>query len=132
MTGLPDSLPSPLLAVVADDEPDVRLLLKLQLRTAGVDVVAEASNGEEAVEAVILHRPHVVVMDLLMPKMTGFEAIPIVQERAPDTKIIAYSAVAGEFVRNEMARLDVPLRLKDGDIGPLLRTIEDVLSPAPT
>lgn len=132
MTGLPDSLPSPLLAVVADDEPDVRLLLKLQLRTAGVDVVAEASNGEEAVEAVILHRPHVVVMDLLMPKMTGFEAIPIVQERAPDTKIIAYSAVAGEFVRNEMARLDVPLRLKDGDIGPLLRTIEDVLSPAAT
>lgn len=109
--------------VVADDETDIRLLLKLQLRQAGIDVVGEAADGFQAVEQCRALRPHVVVLDLLMPRMTGFEAIPLLREQCPQTRIVAYSSVAGEFARSEMARWDIPLRLKNGDAEPLIRTI---------
>jgi CheY-like chemotaxis protein len=112
--------------VVADDESDIRLLLKLQLRQAGINVIGEAADGVEAVELCESVRPHVIVLDLLMPRMTGFEAIPLLHERCPDTRIVAYSAVAGEFARSEMARWDIPLRLKNGDAEPLIRAIQEL------
>ncbi len=112
--------------VVADDEIDIRLLLKLQLRHAGLVVVGEAADGIEAVELCRATKPDVVVLDLLMPRMNGFEAIPVLQQDCPDTGIIAYSAVAGDFARTEMERLGVPLLLKNGDPDPLLRTIREM------
>lgn len=109
--------------VVADDEVDIRLLLKLQLRQAGINVIGEAADGVEAIEQCVALRPHVVVLDLLMPRMSGFEAIGGLQEQCPEVQIVAYSAVAGEFARTEMARHGIPLRLKNGDADPLVRTI---------
>lgn len=122
MTDPPDQID----VVVADDETDIRLLLKLQLRQAGINVVGEAADGIEAVEQCTSLRPHVLVLDLLMPRMTGFEAIPVLQEQCPETRIVAYSAVAGEFARTEMARWGIPLRLKNGDAEPLIRTIRQL------
>lgn len=110
--------------VIADDEPDIRLLLTLQLQLAGHEVVAEAADGAEAVRACAEHAPDAVVLDLLMPGTTGFEAIPRLRELEPAPRIIACSAVAGEFVRSEMARLQVPLVLKSGEIEPLLHALE--------
>ncbi|WP_436793263.1 response regulator [Actinospongicola halichondriae] len=114
--------------VVADDEADIRLLLKLQLRQFGISVVGEAEDGVQAIEVCEAMKPHVVILDLLMPNMNGFEAIPELRRRCPNVKIIAYSAVAGDFVRNEMARQDVPLRLKNGDAEPLVSAIRAVVS----
>ena len=105
--------------VVADDEPDVRFLLRLQLQLAGFEVVGEAASGDEAVGVCESTRPDGVVLDLLMPRGTGFEAIPRLRILDPDLRIVAYTAVAGQFVRDEMARLDVALVLKTGDIQPL-------------
>ena len=121
------SEPSQVDVVVVDDEIDIRLLLKLQFRAAGLHVVGEAETGREAIELCEELRPHVVVLDLLMPEMNGFEAIPLLQERCPDTAIIAYSAVAGEFARKEMERMGVPLRLKNGDPDPLIETIRELV-----
>ena len=109
--------------VVADDEDDIRLLLKLQLRQFGITVVGEASDGIEAIELCEKTKPHVVILDLLMPTMNGFEAIPELRRRCPDVQIIAYSAVAGDFVREEMDRHGVPLRLKNGDPEPMVSAI---------
>ena len=114
--------------VVADDEDDIRLLLKLQLRQYGISVVGEATDGLEAIEVCEATTPHVVILDLLMPNMNGFEAIPELKRRCPDVKIIAYSAVAGDFVRTEMARHDIPLRLKNGDAEPLVSAIRSAVS----
>ncbi len=113
--------------VIADDETDIRLLLKLQLRQFGINVVGEAADGDEAIAICEATQPQVIVLDLLMPGMNGFEAIPALKERCPDVRIIAYSAVAGDFVREEMARHDIPLRLKNGDPEPLVSAIRAVV-----
>ncbi|MGQ0615372.1 MAG: response regulator transcription factor [Acidimicrobiia bacterium] len=105
--------------VIADDEPDVRLLLRVQLEREGFVVTGEAADGIEAIEVCGWVDVDAVVLDLLMPGMTGFEAIPRLRRAQPDLAIVAYTAVAGDYVRREMARLAVPLVLKSGDIAPL-------------
>jgi DNA-binding NarL/FixJ family response regulator len=109
--------------VVADDERDVRLLLRLQLRHHGVDVVGEAADGIELLDLCDRVHPDGIVLDLLMPRMNGFEAIPVLQREHPYAGIVAYTAVAGDFVRREMARLSIPLLLKSGDAAPLAEAL---------
>ena len=59
--------------VVAEDERDIRDLIAFTLRFAGHEV-ATAANGEEAVEVVLREKPDLVIMDVRMPRMTGYEA----------------------------------------------------------
>jgi len=112
---------APIRILVADDEPDVRLLLRLQLQgVPGIEVVGEAGDGMEAIQRCRELQPDAVVMDLLMPKMMGIQAIEALQQELPGVAIVAYTATAGDFVRNEMERLDVALLLKSGDVQPLV------------
>ncbi len=60
--------------LIADDQALVRAGFRLILKTAGIDVVAEAADGEEAVAAVLESRPDVVLMDIRMPNLDGIEA----------------------------------------------------------
>jgi DNA-binding NarL/FixJ family response regulator len=61
--------------VIADDQPMMRAGFKAVLESTGdIEVVAEASNGEEAVRAATEHAPDVVLMDIRMPGMDGIEA----------------------------------------------------------
>ena len=110
--------------LIVDDEDDVRLLLRLQLEAAGFEVVGAAPDGESGVRLCAEVRPDAVVLDLLMPRMSGFEAIPKLREVEPSLVIIAYTATAGDYVRTEMDRLDVPLVLKSGDIRALASAVE--------
>jgi DNA-binding NarL/FixJ family response regulator len=113
--------------VVVDDEADICLMLRRQLSSEpGVEVVATAGNGTEAVETCRRVQPDAVVMDLLMPVMNGFAAINALRNEFPGVGIVAYTGVAGDFVRQEMARQRIPLVLKSGDIGPLAAAIRSV------
>ncbi|NMO50124.1 response regulator transcription factor [Actinoplanes sp. TBRC 11911] len=64
----------PLRVVIADDQALVRAGFRMILTADGIDVVGEAENGAEAVEAVRRTRPDVVLMDIRMPAMDGIEA----------------------------------------------------------
>jgi len=60
--------------VIADDQTLVRSGFRMILNAAGIPVAAEATDGAEAVAAVLRHRPDVVLMDIRMPGMDGLEA----------------------------------------------------------
>lgn len=59
--------------LIADDEPDIRDLVAFTLKFAGHDVTA-CSNGEEAWQTAVKIIPDLILMDVRMPKMTGYEA----------------------------------------------------------
>ena len=109
--------------VIADDEPDIRMLLGLQLEQVGFDVVGESADGRQTVDICTRENPDALVLDLLMPGMSGFDVIPRLRATQPRLGIVAYTAVAGDFVRREMARLRIPLLLKSGDVEPLARAL---------
>jgi DNA-binding NarL/FixJ family response regulator len=60
--------------VIADDQALVRGGFRLILKSAGIEVAAEAADGAQAVAAVLKHRPDVVLMDIRMPELDGIEA----------------------------------------------------------
>ena len=69
--------------VIADDQALVRGGFRLILKAAGIDVVAEAADGAQAVAAARAHRPDVVLMDIRMPVMDGIEATRQILADAP-------------------------------------------------
>jgi DNA-binding NarL/FixJ family response regulator len=82
--------------VLVDDHELFRSGLRELLEERGVDVVAEAADGETAVEAVREAAPDVVVMDIAMSGMSGIEATKLVRATAPATKVIMLTVSADE------------------------------------
>jgi DNA-binding NarL/FixJ family response regulator len=80
--------------VIADDHPFYRGGLVRLLRKAGIDVVAEASNGEAAIQAAERTEPDVVLMDLNMPGLSGAEATRRLIEQAPASRVVVLSVSA--------------------------------------
>ena len=76
------------IVLVADDEPSTRALVAQHLRTRGYMVV-EASDGDEALERAYEHLPHVMVLDVMMPGMSGWE----VCRRIRETVSLAHTGV---------------------------------------
>ena len=68
--------------LVADDEPNIVISLEYLLKREGYTVLV-AHNGQEALEAIAIHRPDLVLLDVMMPVKTGFEVCQEV--RASDT-----------------------------------------------
>lgn len=64
--------------LIAEDEPDIRELVAFTLRFAGYEVVA-ANNGEEAVQTASRELPDLILMDVRMPRMTGYDACRVMK-----------------------------------------------------
>ena len=79
--------------LIADDDIAVRELLETKLSTEGFHIVAQASNGVDAVRLANHHMPDVVVMDLMMPWVNGFDAIKEIASACPGTRILVFSAL---------------------------------------
>ncbi|MET0625025.1 MAG: response regulator [Pyrinomonadaceae bacterium] len=66
--------------LIVDDHADTRVVMRWMLERWGC-LVLEASDGHEAVEKTVLHRPNLIVMDLSMPVADGYEAIRSIRSR---------------------------------------------------
>jgi CheY-like chemotaxis protein len=70
--------------LIAEDEPDIRELVAFMLRFAGYEVLA-AANGEEAVQTATREIPDLILMDVRMPRMTGYDACRVMKSN-PDLR----------------------------------------------
>ena len=89
--------------LLADDHDIVRRGLKdLLEQHVGWQVCAEASNGREAVELALQHRPQVAVIDLSMPGLNGLEATRRIRQALPDTEVLIFTMHESEELIREV------------------------------
>jgi DNA-binding NarL/FixJ family response regulator len=75
--------------LLADDEPMVRAGVKSILATdAGIEIVAEAADGREAVELALAHRPDVAMLDIRMPRLDGLSAAAELRAALPEVAVV--------------------------------------------
>ena len=87
----------PIRILVVDDHTVVRQGLVALLNTVpDLTVVAEASDGEQAVDAHRRHRPDVTLMDLRLPKLAGADAISVIRQESPGARIIVLTTFDGD------------------------------------
>jgi DNA-binding NarL/FixJ family response regulator len=82
--------------LIADDHTMVREGLRWALEHAGLDVVGEAADGEEAVDMAEQHRPDVVLMDLSLPVLSGAAATKRIKTLVPGTSVLALSMLSDD------------------------------------
>jgi DNA-binding NarL/FixJ family response regulator len=136
---MPAAPPTKLIRVLlADNHTLVRAGLRALLQNIeGIQVVAEAGDGREALHLIAVHQPDLVLMDIAMPEMNGLEATAHVVKEFPQVRVIILSMHANEeYVLQALRTGAMGYVLKDAGIGELelaLRAIasgETYLSPA--
>ena len=116
--------------VIADDHGIVRSGLKMLIdRQSDMQVVAEAGDGIAALEHTQAQRPHVAVLDVSMPRMTGLQAAREIRSHVPDTRVLLLSMHDDEryFLEGLEAGAAgyVLKRAADTDLIGALRTVAD-------
>ena len=84
--------------LVADDHPLMRAGIIGEINAqSDMRVVAEATDGNDALELFRIHRPDIILMDLRMPKMHGIDAMNAIRGEAPRARIIVLTTVTGDI-----------------------------------
>jgi CheY-like chemotaxis protein len=79
--------------LIVDDDDEIRHVLRLLCETEGLDVVGEAANGVEAVSLALREQPAFVILDYMLPRLDGEGAAEILRAIAPQSRIVAFSAI---------------------------------------
>jgi len=116
--------------ILADDHRIFRKGLKSLLsEKENIEVLAEADNGAEALEAAIKYKPKIVIMDIGMPKMDGIEATRQIRERLPDTEVVILSMHAKKAYIDQVLKAGAKgYVLKDSDEENLIAAINTVFN----
>jgi NarL family two-component system response regulator LiaR len=114
--------------LIVDDHPVVRKGMVAMLNTEpDIEIVGECSNGEEAITKSFELIPDVILMDLMMPKVSGIEAIKQILQKLPQIRILVLTS----FTSSDkiMASIDAGAKgymLKDSDPDDLIKAIHQV------
>lgn len=77
--------------VIADDHPLMREIIRLRVEAAGMELLGEASNGEDAIELIGRTHPAIAIVDLRMPGKNGLDIVRSVAESGSATRVLLYS-----------------------------------------
>jgi DNA-binding NarL/FixJ family response regulator len=116
--------------LICDDNDAMRMLLGLVVGTSPkLEVVGEASNGNDAVVEATRLQPTVILLDLAMPVRSGLDALPELRQVAPGARVIVYSGFAGGIVAEEVLALGAAGYLEKGaHPDTIVGTIEQTLA----
>ena len=115
--------------LIAEDERDIRDLVTFTLQFAGYEVVS-AANGSEAVEIARAEMPDLIMMDVRMPVMTGYEACRVLKEDGPTQNIpVVFLSAKGQEqeVQSGMDAGAIDYILKPFSPENLTRRVEEIL-----
>ncbi|NUR71027.1 MAG: response regulator transcription factor [Hamadaea sp.] len=103
--------------LVADDEPMIRSGVRAILASdPGIELVAEAGDGREAVELALRHRPDVALLDIRMPKLDGLAAAREIRRGLPETAVLMLTTFGeDEYISAALAAGASGFLLKSGD-----------------
>ncbi len=114
--------------LVVDDEAALRNVLSSELHTEGY-VVSTASDGDEAIELLQAHSIDLVLLDIKMPRVDGFQVLRYVKEKLPQVKVIMLTGFADLKNAIESKKLGAEDFIsKPYDLVDLLTTVERVLT----
>jgi two-component system, NarL family, nitrate/nitrite response regulator NarL len=116
--------------VVADDHPVVRFGVKNMLeREAGIEVIGEAEDGDDAITQTLELEPEILLLDLAMPRLPGLEAMRAIMSKSPRVKIILLTSTIS--TQQIIEALQIGARgivLKDSVAGDLSKALRAVMS----
>lgn len=121
---------APASVLICDDNDVMRMLLAVIVDgSPKLEVVGEASNGNEAVVQATHLQPTVILLDLAMPVRSGLDALPELRQVAPDARVIVYSGFAGGIVADDVLALGAVGYLEKGaPPETIVATIEQALA----
>jgi DNA-binding NarL/FixJ family response regulator len=90
--------------LLADDHEGIRQGVRSALEAAGFEVCGEAVNGSDAIEKTKALLPDLIILNVSMPVMNGFDVIPEIVRSAPGVKIVIFSVDEGDELRREALR----------------------------
>jgi len=116
--------------VVADDHPLVRRMVSMTLlRYTHIDVVAEAGDGLQAVEEAKKSKPDVVILNISMPRMNGFEAAREIKKQVPESAIVILSTHADQDFIETAKKIGVRVYISKTQVGDSLVQAECTALP---
>jgi two-component system response regulator LytT len=116
-----------LTALIIDDEPLARQELLYLLQSAeGVEVLAQGSNGIEAVDLIRTHKPDVVFLDVQMPGLDGFAVLKKLLDKKTDLPQVVFATAFDQYAVRAFEVNAVDYLLKPFDRKRVLKTIEKV------
>ena len=118
----------PLRLLVADDHELVRCGVRGMLEAGGYQVVAEASDGTEAVEKAVSLRPEIVILDITMPRLNGLEAARRIRGTVPGTEVLILSMHFSEQMVREVLEAGVRGYILKSDAAQHLLSAVEALS----
>lgn len=117
--------------LVVDDDPDIARFVEVNLRSAGYEV-SVASDGEEALEKAAGLRPDLVLLDVMMPQVDGWEMLQLLHERhgADAVPVVMFSGKVDEAAADEAAERGAQGFIgKPFDPSQLIEKTRQLLSP---
>lgn len=120
--------------LLVEDDKSLREIYGVRLLAEGYDIVS-AGDGEEALAMAIKERPHLIVSDVMMPKISGFDMLDILRSttETKDIKVIMMTALSSEDQRLRGEQLGADRYLVKSQVGieDVVRTVHEVLADAP-
>lgn len=121
--------------LLVEDDKSLREIYGVRLLAEGYDIVS-AGDGEEALAMAIKERPQLIVSDVMMPKISGFDMLDILRSttETKDIKVIMMTALSSDDQRARGEALGADRYLVKSQVGieDVVRTVHDVLGDAPT